>query len=124
MQEQRAARRFHVLWFLHAGHRKVGAIRGRVVNISRSGFLFLSPKRYRIGDLVEIDISLGVGSYLRGIARIVREEPAPAGQYVYGAEFQHMTEMTRALLDDTLAAIRQKEFGDEPFLIPWYWRYE
>lgn len=119
MEEKRVERRFAVRWPIRAGHRIYGCISGRVVNVSASGFLFLSPKRYNLHDLIEVEIGLSPTSFIHSVAHILREEPASEGQYAYGAEFKHMAEEDRARLNEALLAMRRSELGEGYAPMPW-----
>jgi len=117
--DRRRERRFAVRWPMRAGHRTFGCIAGRVINISATGLLFLSPKRYHIGDMIELEIGISPTGLIRCVTRIVREEPASDEQYAYGAEFKHMTEEDRTQLNEVLLAMRRSELGEEYAPMPW-----
>jgi hypothetical protein len=77
-------RRFNVHWTLTAGHRKLGAIRGRVMNVSVSGILVELPAEYEIGTIIEIEMSPSFGVFIRALVKIVRLHCQKAGACTYG----------------------------------------
>lgn len=112
MKERREERRFDVRWYLRAGHRVYGCVFGHTINVSASGLLFVTPKRYEVDSLVEMEIALGVTRFVRCIAQIVREHPASGGQYAYGAIFHSFHDQDREIYAETLLAMLRNDLGE------------
>lgn len=101
-QDRRGTPRCVITWPLYTGPQTAERFSGMVVNVSRSGLLFLSSERYQVGDLVEMEIGISPLLSHHSVVRIVREEPGEAGQWAYGAEFLTMLEEDRVILHRTL----------------------
>lgn len=112
------ARRFLVQWSVTAGHRKSGAVRGRILNVSMTGMLFETKASYEIGTLIEVEVSPVAGTFLRAVVRIVREEAQTDGSFFYGAHFMEIPPGDSAILRDLLLTLRREQmaadFGSKP----------
>src|SRR5207302_46134 len=78
---------------------------GVTSNVCCNGICFATTTRYKIGDQVEMDISVGRMKFFRCTAEVNRAERAPGGTWEYGAEFQRMSRQDMAILVDALTLL-------------------
>ena len=104
-------RRFNVYWSLTAGHRKMGAIRGQVMNVSVSGVLICVPVSYELGTVIEIEMSPSFGVFIRALIQIKRENSRSGGSYYYGATFKSQKDEDLCLLRELLLKMRRQELA-------------
>jgi c-di-GMP-binding flagellar brake protein YcgR len=113
MHDRREAPRYDVGWPLRAERAQAEIATGRVLNVSASGLLFVSPRRYEVGDMTEIVFSLDPFSSIHCVVRIVREGPPAEGCYAYGVEFNDMADQDRRLLKNALLAMLRSKLNEE-----------
>jgi hypothetical protein len=104
-------RRFSVRWSLTAGHRKLGTVRGRVINVSTSGVLLEVAAVYDLGNIIEIEMSPSVGVLLRAYVQIARLHVCKDGLYYYGSSFTSMREEDAAHFQGLLLSMRRRELA-------------
>jgi hypothetical protein len=116
-QERRApgdeGKRYGVIWDLSAGHRKIGTVRGQVINVSSSGLLIRVPAEYDIGNIIEVEMSPAVGVFVRAIVQIVRLHAQSSASYEYGGVIVRHTDETRTFFNEALLELRRKEMRSD-----------
>ncbi len=75
---------------------------GRALDVSSMGILFRVPRRLRMGENIEVDITPHVSRSLTCSAQVVREGPRVRGHNIYGARFQNLSVAEREVLRKTL----------------------
>lgn len=112
MNERRRDPRFPVHWPLRAGHRTLGSVHGHVVNVSGTGFLFVTPDPFDLEELVEMEITVNPLFVIRCAARIVRGEQLEGGNWAFGAAFHGLDPGDMSVLAQTLVALRASQEDD------------
>ncbi len=97
MPNKWSAPRYSSVWVVRIRQRS-GQIDGRVINISRTGLLFVSDRRFRIGDRLELDICTSPFAFFRCTAQVVRERSGSYSHWAYGARFLALMPVDRDIL--------------------------
>src|SRR2546423_14726595 len=96
---KRIPERIYVEW--NATFRPRGATTkpASTIDISKSGVLFSSESRLRVGELVQMDVITSPNSFFRSMARVERFAYRNGRRSVYGARFVDMTSVDREILN-------------------------
>jgi hypothetical protein len=113
MPELLRARRFPVRWRLAISNKQVERIEGHTINVSSSGILFASGHRFRVGDVLALDIDIPDSIIVQATLRVVREAPAPVGMVGHAGRFTAISEPHRRVLAEALVSVRREESGEE-----------
>src|SRR5438132_12396943 len=113
MAQKLRPRRFSMQWAVNISHATASRICGRTVNISTTGLLFVSPLRFRVGDLVTLEIDVNGASFIRCNVKIVRERVGGRGMFVFGATFAEISDAHRKILSEALLKIYRSELGED-----------
>lgn len=103
-------RRFSVHWDLRAGHWEAGTISGQITNISLSGLKFRVPARYKVGNMIEIEMSPSVQVCIRAIVKISREHAYMSGMFEYGAVFVNLADDHANMFRESVLQVRREEY--------------
>jgi len=116
MSEKSRGRRFNANWFVRIFDSKTRSwIWGRSVNVSVSGIMFLSPNRFSMGELIQMDITISPQVVVQCYVRVVRVGPPSASYYSYGAVYAKFERNGQQVISDTiLSLIRSDWTGDAP----------
>jgi hypothetical protein len=111
--ERLRSRRININWPVKISHAKNGVADAAVINISTSGLLFRAVVRYRLGDLIELDIQLPDKSSVKVVGEVVREAHSVGYGLFFGVRFTSFAENGQRKLGDCLLSIRRAEMADE-----------
>jgi hypothetical protein len=113
MSELLRARRFPVRWRLAISSKQAEREYGHTINVSPSGLLFASARRFKVGDTLLLDIDIPDLMIIHVTLRIVREAPAPAEMCAYGGRYIAITDAHRRLLGDALLNARREQLAEK-----------
>ncbi len=104
-KDRRADERIPAQW--QVTHRRPGGKLAVAVtsNVCCNGVCFATNIRYKTGEQIEMDVSVGRMKFFRCTAAISRAERSPGGLWEYGVEFQRMSRQDMAILVDALTLL-------------------
>ena len=116
-ENKRKARRISVDWTLELTNKAGASLRSRIVNVSRTGILFMSPHPFHANEMLRMVIVVRSTCQITCVARVVRQLPGTSRFATYAAEFVGFTEDGQSLFLETLAEVL-KRAPDEKVVIP------
>ena len=90
-------------WTLELTNRAGDSSHSKIVNVSETGILFMSPHPFRSNDMLGMVIVVRTTCQIRCVARVVRELPGSSRFATYAAEFVRFADDGQRVLRETLA---------------------
>ena len=107
-ENKRKARRIPVGWTLEIKNRNGDNIRSRILNISQTGILFMSPHHFQNNEMLKMVIVVRPTFQVQCVARIVRELPGSSRIATFAAEFFRFADHGEKLLMETLTEVLKR----------------
>ena len=107
------ANRFKVDWSITAAARFSGPVAGNVTDVGLTGLRFISPKNYKLRDLLDVEVSNHRDVYFNTTVRVVWKRTLGGGEFNYGVTFEIMPFADMPLLKHALSELLEKRIREK-----------